>query len=73
MNTIPTVRHGGGSTMLWGCFAASGSAAVKKVNGIMKKKDYLQILQENLNSSARRLGVGCSGVFQQDNGPKHKH
>ena len=49
MNTIPTVRHGGGSTMLWGCFAASGSAAVKKVNGIMKKKDFLQTLQENLN------------------------
>ena len=28
--------------MLWGCFAASGSAALKKVNGIMKKEGYHQ-------------------------------
>ena len=35
------------------------------------KKDYLQILEENLKSSARRLGLGCSWVFQQDSNPKH--
>ena len=41
VNTILTVRHGGGSIMLWGCFAASGSAVLKKVNGSMKKKENL--------------------------------
>ena len=46
-------------------------AALKKVNGIMKKDDYLQILQEKLNSSVRRLGLGCSWVVQQNNDPKH--
>ena len=55
-NTIPTVEHSGG-IMLWGCFAASGFSSLKKVNAIMKKEDYFQILQENLNSSATRLGL----------------
>ena len=30
-NTRPTVQHGAASIMLWGCFASSGSAALKKV------------------------------------------
>ena len=41
-NTRPTVQHGAASITLWGCFAASGSAALKKVNGIMKEEDYFQ-------------------------------
>ena len=51
-STIHTVEHAAGSVVLWGCFTASGSAALKKVHGIMKKEDYLQNLQENLKSSA---------------------
>ena len=37
----------------------------------MKKEDYLQMLQENLKSLARRLGLGPSWVFQSNNDLKH--
>ena len=30
---------------------------------------FLNIFQENIKSLDRRLGFGCSSVFQQDNGP----
>ena len=35
-NTIPTVKPGG-SIMLWGCFAAGGTGALHKIDGIMRK------------------------------------
>ena len=45
-NTIPRVKHGGGSIMLLGCFAASDPGALYKTDGIVKKEDYLEILQD---------------------------
>ena len=32
-NTLPTVRHGVGSVMLWGCFGSSGTESLKRVKG----------------------------------------
>jgi hypothetical protein len=31
------VKHGGGSIILWGCFAAGGSGALYKIDGIMRR------------------------------------
>lgn len=39
-NTVPTVRRGPGSKMLWERFAASGTLNLVQVHGVMKKNDY---------------------------------
>jgi transposase len=70
-NTVPTVKHGGGSIMLWGCFAANGTGELVRIDGIMDKEKYVSILEANLKKSARLLGLGRHFWFQQDNDPKH--
>ena len=70
-NTIPTVKHGGGSIMLWGCFSAEGTGELVRVQDIVDGGQYRQILDENLFKSARDLKLGRRFTFQQDNDSKH--
>ena len=54
--------------MFWGCYAASGTGRLECVHGIMKSGDYQGILERNVQSSVRKLGL-CrrSWVFEQEN------
>ena len=70
-NMRGTVKHGGGSVLVWGCMAASGVGKLVMIDGIMNQYSYLKILKDNLQQSAAKLGVGRSFIFQQDNDPKH--
>ena len=56
-NLIPNVKNGGGSIMVWGCFAASV---------------YQDILQEKVRLPVCQLKLHRSWVMQQDNDPKHR-
>lgn len=43
-NTIPTVKHGGGSVMLGGCFATEEDGRLVKIGGKMNTTAYRDIL-----------------------------
>ncbi|KAG2460223.1 TCB1 transposase, partial [Polypterus senegalus] len=70
-NTIPTVKHGGGSIMLWGCFSVAGTGRLVRIKGKMTAAMYRDILDENLLQTALDLRLGRWFIFQQDNDPKH--
>uniref|UniRef100_A0A3B1JCJ7 Transposase Tc1-like domain-containing protein n=1 Tax=Astyanax mexicanus TaxID=7994 RepID=A0A3B1JCJ7_ASTMX len=62
-HTIPTVKHGGGSITLWGCF--------NRVNWKMDGAKYRTILEEKLLEAAKYLRLGRRFTFRQDDDPKH--
>ncbi|KAK3537707.1 hypothetical protein QTP70_017821 [Hemibagrus guttatus] len=70
-NIIPTVKYGGGSVMVWGCFADSGPGRLAVINGTMNSAVYQKILKENVRPSVCDLKLKRTWVLQQDNDPKH--
>ena len=67
---VPTVKHGGGAVMVWGCFGGGKVGDLVKIQGIMRKEEYHSILQRHAVPSGKRL-IGRGFIFQQDNDPKH--
>ena len=69
--TIPAVKQGGGSIMLWGCISAAGTGRLVRIEGKMSGAKYTEILDENLHQSAQDLRLGQRFTIQQDRNPKH--
>ncbi len=69
--TIPTMKHGGGkSLMVWGCISGHGVGPLVKIEGIMDRYKYLDILRMHMiPHSEENLPLRWS--FQHDNDPKH--
>lgn len=65
-----TVKHGGGSIQVWGCFSFNGVGNLYRINSILNKEKYHSILQRHAIPSGLRL-CGRGFILQQDNDPKH--
>ena len=70
-NLNPTIKHGKGSVMMWGCVSAVEIGNLEFIERNMDKWSYLNILKMHLKNSAQKLGLLDSFMFYGGNDPKH--
>ena len=70
-NLRPTVKYCGGSLMLWGCMVTNGTRNLVFIDGILDAHKFLNILINNLEESATKLGLVGNFYLQQYNDRKH--
>ena len=68
-----TVKHGGGSIMIWGCMTSKGPGFMCKIEGTMDQHLYKSILEGDLVQTINWYELDSTKIiFQQDNDPKHR-
>jgi len=68
----PTVKFGGGSVFIWGCFTSHGVGYLCKIDGKLNAELYRQILSEDLMGTLQHYELSTDDIiFMQDNDPKH--
>ncbi len=66
---LPTIKHGVGSVMVWGCMSAVSTGELQFIEGTLNANMYCDIQKQRMIPSLWKLGRGT--VFQHDNNPKH--
>lgn len=68
--TTQTMKHEK-KIMVWGCFAAHSVGSLHRIEGIMDKHVFNNILANVIKPDVERLFPDDDYMFQQDNDPKH--
>ena len=68
---IPTVKHGGDSVTVWGCFTRRRIGRLHILDRTLDRLYYREILERNLLPSIENFGFSGDFTFMYDNGPKH--
>lgn len=55
-HNVPSMKLGGSSLIIWGCFAAFGTWCLEYVQGTIKPGNQQRILERNVLPSVRKLG-----------------
>lgn len=67
-----TIKHGGGSIMVWGCITYDGPGFLTKIDSILDKDLYKTILNDELQHTISWYEYNQEKIiFQHDNDPKH--
>jgi len=68
----PTVKHGGGNIMVWGCLTSQGVGNLCRIDGGLDAELYCRILEEDWKGTLDYYHLDRAEViFQHDNDPKH--
>ncbi|KAL1923169.1 uncharacterized protein VTP21DRAFT_9545 [Calcarisporiella thermophila] len=69
----PTIKHGGGSIMIWGCMTSYGIGRVSRIIENLNAEIYSRILNQEMIVTLQLYNLSKQEiVFQHDNDPKHK-
>jgi len=70
---VPTIKHGGGGIIMWGCFSWHGLGPLVRIDGRVNSENYIQeILGYHVVPFLERFEEEIGEyLFQQDNAPIH--
>ena len=68
---VPTVKHRGGSVVIWAVISWYCAGAIITLNGRITVSDYMDILGNQVHAMVQLLFPDSDAVFQDDNSPIH--